>query len=280
MKLVIANIRIHQDAEGRFSLNDLHSASGGNPTHRPGEFLRNEQTQKLIAEIATESNCANSHSLTAGIPAVKTKEGRHGGSYGVKELVYAYAMWISPKFHLQVIRTFDEVATGKVSTNPRTRTPTITQQLAAHGVRLRLLDRLETEQHPVKRRAVHDQLDHASRLLGLSTPPIDAIGREALPDYESPLLEEFWEVFDMLSSHAGHMLNHARNPHLIAISLPQIRAAANAAKLALPDMSKLRWVLKTCRSPRFIEFKAVNSAHLKCSVKCWVFEAPAQQVQD
>lgn len=103
MKLTIANTGIHQDAEGRFSLNDLHSASGGNPTHRPGEFLRLQQTQDLIAEIET-----------AGIPAVKSKEGRGGGTFAGKELVYAYAMWISPKFHLQVIRTFDEVATGKV----------------------------------------------------------------------------------------------------------------------------------------------------------------------
>lgn len=103
MKLTIANTGIHQDAEGRFSLNDLHAASGGNPTHRPGEFLRLQQTQDLIAEIET-----------AGIPAVRSKEGRGGGTFAGKELVYAYAMWISPKFHLQVIRTFDEVATGKV----------------------------------------------------------------------------------------------------------------------------------------------------------------------
>ncbi len=102
MKLTIANTWIHQDAEGRFSLNDLHKSSGGNPTHRPGEFLRLQQTQDLIAEIET-----------AGIPAVRSKEGRGGGTFAGKELVYAYAMWISPKFHLQVIRTFDEVATGK-----------------------------------------------------------------------------------------------------------------------------------------------------------------------
>lgn len=116
MKLIIANTAIHQDAEGRFSLNDLHKASGGDQNQQPAFFLRNDQTQKLIEAIDAESNSANLQSSTAGIQAVKTKEGRYGGSYGCKELVYAYAMWISPKFHLQVIRTFDAVATGKVET--------------------------------------------------------------------------------------------------------------------------------------------------------------------
>lgn len=108
MKLVIASTEIHQDAEGRFSLNDLHVASGGSQAHQPSNFLRLDQTQALVDEI---SNSSDSHIKNP----VASKSGRYGGSYGVKELVYAYAMWISPKFHLQVIRTFDAVVTGKVS---------------------------------------------------------------------------------------------------------------------------------------------------------------------
>ena len=107
MKLTIANTDIHQDAEGRFSLNDLHRASGGEDRHTPHEFLRLDQTQALIGAISNSADSPNKNPLAA-------KAGRYGGSFACKELIYAYAMWISPKFHLQVIRTFDAVATGKV----------------------------------------------------------------------------------------------------------------------------------------------------------------------
>lgn len=92
--LTIGDFSVRQH-DGLFSLNDLHKASGENKSQRPGEFLRLDPTKALIAEIET-----------AGYPAVKTVEGRNGGTYACRELVIAYAAWISAAFHLKVIRVF------------------------------------------------------------------------------------------------------------------------------------------------------------------------------
>lgn len=100
--LVVCDTAVKTDKEGRFCLNDLHRASGGNVKSKPANWTMLSQTKELISELG----------LIDGIPAINSLPGRTGGTYVVKELVYAYAMWISAKFHLQVIRAYDALVTG------------------------------------------------------------------------------------------------------------------------------------------------------------------------
>lgn len=96
---------IRQDQYGRYCLNDLHKASGGEQKNQPRYFLENKQTQDLVQAL-TDS----------GIPLTPinvTRGGLDQGTYVVKQIVYAYAMWISAAFNLKVINTFDAVVTQK-----------------------------------------------------------------------------------------------------------------------------------------------------------------------
>jgi hypothetical protein len=104
MNLVISETAIRQDKNGRYCLNDLHKAAGSEKRHQPGNWIRTESAQELAQEF---------NSSDMRIKAVAIKRGATGGTFVVKEMVYAYAMWISPKFHLHVIRTFDAVMTQK-----------------------------------------------------------------------------------------------------------------------------------------------------------------------
>ena len=100
----ICNTSIRQ-FQGLYSINDLHSASGGEQRHKPANWLANKQTVDFISEIEI-----------AGIPAILKKQGL--GTFVCKELVIHYAMWISPSFSLQVIRCFLDTVSG--SLQPKT----------------------------------------------------------------------------------------------------------------------------------------------------------------
>lgn len=132
--LTVLNHEIHQ-VDSLYSLNDLHKASGGQDKHRPAFFVRNQEVKELANEIM---QCANLHSDQV---IRKVNGGHNRGTYACKEIVYRYAMWISPKFALAVIRVFDAFITGNLE--PKRLTISIEQQKAirsavakrANGVR-------------------------------------------------------------------------------------------------------------------------------------------------
>lgn len=100
--LIIANHSVSRNRDGLYRLNDLHKAAGGENKHKPSYWLESDQTKLLVQELTDGGNP----------PLTKMKGGNAQGTYACKELVYAYAMWISPVFHLRVIRAFDALASG------------------------------------------------------------------------------------------------------------------------------------------------------------------------
>ncbi|MBJ7536976.1 KilA-N domain-containing protein [Marinomonas transparens] len=95
------NVRVQ---DGLYSLNDLHKAAGSLNKHSPRYWSNNEQTKELVKEIEKD-----------GIPSIVRKQRQ--GTWACKELVYAYAMWISAKFHLHVIRAFDKAQSLPIEHN-------------------------------------------------------------------------------------------------------------------------------------------------------------------
>ena len=107
---------IRRDDVGRYCLNDCHRAAGGEKKHGPSYWAVADQTRGLVDELR-------------GLPEIRyaplqvLNDGSNNGTYAVKELVYAYAMWISPSFHLAVIRAFDGMVTGTIQAPAQLRLP-------------------------------------------------------------------------------------------------------------------------------------------------------------
>ena len=96
------SLTIRQDSEGRYCLNDLHKAAGGQDRHKPKYWTALAKTNELVLEVAK-----------GGItPLLKKHGGLNKGTFVVKPLVYAYAMWISAAFSLEVINAYDQMVTA------------------------------------------------------------------------------------------------------------------------------------------------------------------------
>ena len=106
--LTISNSKISMK-DGLYSLNDLHKVSGRSQKHKPANFMRLENTKGLIDEIERCSDMSNGTNSTA-YKVIQGGESEQQGTFVCRELVYSYAMWISPRFQLLVIRAFDSIS--------------------------------------------------------------------------------------------------------------------------------------------------------------------------
>lgn len=95
--------------DGLYSLNDLHKASGNYKKHQSNNFMRLENTKNVIAEIERSSDMRN-ETKSIAYKTIQGGESEQQGTFVCRELVYIYAMWISPRFQLMVIRAFDLIA--------------------------------------------------------------------------------------------------------------------------------------------------------------------------
>lgn len=102
MGMIINSVDICTDGNGRYSLNDLHIASGGEKRHSANHFMRSSSFKQVEQILNTQNR---------GFKSVVRKTGRYGGGTWVsKELVLKYAMWVNPDFEVKVIQTFLDIA--------------------------------------------------------------------------------------------------------------------------------------------------------------------------
>lgn len=109
MNITIANTDIRRDDAGRYCLNDLHRAAGGLPKHTPGRFTITQQFIGLCSVLSRIQDGVEPSTSAAG-----------QGTFVARELVYAYAMWISPEFHVKVIQAYDAIASAPAIAAPKT----------------------------------------------------------------------------------------------------------------------------------------------------------------
>lgn len=267
--LILEDTYVRQDDQGRYSLNDLHQAAGSEGRHEPANFMRLDTTKALVAEISS----ADVQTLPT---ATVLGKGKQQGTYVARELVYAYAMWISPAFHLKVIRTFDALVTGKLSSSQQ---PTLvgkstglalSQLVGLQDQAWKLIQRLERTVVAELRHSLYEQLQDVYADMGKTAPPLSAIGQQA-PEVPHATTA-FWTAYEALTA-VGVRLNHHRDPALIAVNLRQYLQAAAEHKVKVPGRKELLAALPLSRAPKFCEQRVVNSGVTGVSVHCHVFRA-------
>lgn len=107
-------VEITQDDNGRYCLNDLYKASGGNSSKAPQKFLRSQHeidTYRLWDENDKRQivSCQNLDSYV-----IQMKINRATKTFGSRKTALKYAMFIDKNFYEAVVDAFDKLSTGDV----------------------------------------------------------------------------------------------------------------------------------------------------------------------
>lgn len=113
-----------------------------------------------------------------------------------------------------------------------------------------------------------------------------ALERQGTTNADHSAVAEFWQVYDYLESiYDEPLVNHSKNPDVIAINLNEFAERAAEHRQKLTDVTTLKVLLKESRSHKYLDYKAVDSAVraaqatknpmvTRCpTVKCWIFKA-------
>ncbi|MEY2882407.1 MAG: hypothetical protein RL490_131, partial [Pseudomonadota bacterium] len=95
---------------------------------------------------------------------------------------------------------------------------------------------------------------------------------------DHPVVVDFWETFNYIHQQQSEngdrepLIEHSRDPNVIAVSLKQFEQLCADRRLSLPaPLPDLRRHLRTSKNPRFIADKTVNSRHDR-TLHCWTFQ--------
>lgn len=97
----VNGVSVRVDSEGRYNMNDLHSAAVANgeatENQRPSQFMRSRQVRNFVDTLTRVQKCT----------AVKTiNGGLNHGVWALELVAIRYAAWLSAEFEIRVYQTF------------------------------------------------------------------------------------------------------------------------------------------------------------------------------
>lgn len=110
-----------------------------------------------------------------------------------------------------------------------------------------------------------------------------ALERQRAIDSDHPMVREFWDLVEYLNGmplrEPGGALNHSRKAAFVAINLNEFVEMAANKRQQVPNLTELKRVLPTSKSPKFIEknkpinsIRATDIAGQPKTVRCWLFQ--------